>query len=180
MKNQCQLFQGCTRNTLYRDQVWHFYRIGRLIERCDQATRLVDVKASRPRVGNAALSAALDISQWHALLRAASAYHGYLRVHREINASAVASYILFDPGFPGSISSSVRSLRNDLGNLARVVPQARLDAIEKHLRPLQRQTRHRGKGIDDSNRHQYLDDVQKELASLHEKIAETFFPAPEA
>ncbi len=80
-KEQCQAHAGITDGTFYRDQSWAFYCIGKYIERGDQTSRLVDIKYHTllPSVDD--VGGALDISQWHALLRAASGYQAYRRVN---------------------------------------------------------------------------------------------------
>ncbi|MEZ5738474.1 MAG: alpha-E domain-containing protein [Burkholderiaceae bacterium] len=176
IKNACQLFEGCTRNTLYRDQVWHFYRTGRLIERCDQITRLVDIKGRPKGITKAALVEAIDVSQWHTLLRSASAYHGYLRSHREISSEAVASYILFDPGFPGSIVFCSIELQKELANLKRYVGEKQIAAVTRELRTLLKLAKPSAEHVHDDARHDYLDSVQIELMKLHGAIAKQFFP----
>ena len=44
LKDGAQLHTGITEGTLYRDQAWHFYMIGRCLERADQGTRLLDTR----------------------------------------------------------------------------------------------------------------------------------------
>ena len=47
IKEGVQAHTGITSGTLFRDQGWHFYEMGRLIERADQTTRLLDIKFHR-------------------------------------------------------------------------------------------------------------------------------------
>ena len=44
IKEGVQAHTGITEGTFVRDQGWHFYMLGRLIERADQITRLLDIK----------------------------------------------------------------------------------------------------------------------------------------
>lgn len=44
IRRGCQLFYGITDATLSRDLSWQFSRLGRLIERADKTTRILDVK----------------------------------------------------------------------------------------------------------------------------------------
>ena len=39
-----QTHTGITEGTFFRDQGWLFYQLGRLIERADQTTRLLDIR----------------------------------------------------------------------------------------------------------------------------------------
>ena len=180
VKKGCQLFQGCTRNTLYRDQVWHFYRIGRLVERCDQITRLADIKAGASMKEKAAVDEATDLSQWHMLLRAASAYHGYLRVHpREMTPETVASFILYDPAFPGSIGFCATELEKEFANLKPYVSEVQVAAVDRDVLALQKLAKPSSQNLRDDALHDYLDSVQLELMRLHDTVAKHFFPTLE-
>ena len=44
LKEGVQAHTGITEGTFYRDQCWHFYMMGRHLERADQITRLLDTK----------------------------------------------------------------------------------------------------------------------------------------
>lgn len=178
VKDDCQLFQGCTQNTLYRDQTWHFYRLGRLLERCDQTTRLVDMKAGALMSGPAAVTEAIDLSQWHTLLRAASAYHGYLRRHpREMTPATVAGFVLFDPGYPRSIVFSSVEMRAVLDQLRVFVGEAPYQPVARQLKKLDRLAKQSPDKVLASGLHEYLDGVQLELMALHGRLARGFFPA---
>ena len=71
-KDACQTFTGITEGTFYRDQAWWFYVLGRYIERADQTTRLLDNKYYILTKG-AGTDAPIEVGQWHAVLRSASA-----------------------------------------------------------------------------------------------------------
>ena len=44
VKKASQLFDGITDATMLHEESWHFYRMGRLLERADKTSRLLDVK----------------------------------------------------------------------------------------------------------------------------------------
>jgi hypothetical protein len=44
IKEGVQAHTGITEGTFFRDQGWYFYQLGRLIERADQITRLLDIR----------------------------------------------------------------------------------------------------------------------------------------
>ncbi len=81
IKEGVQAHTGITEGTLFRDQGWYFYELGRLIERADQTTRLLDIKL--PPAGAAAGSEEkrlAELTQWSGVLRAAAGYHAFRRV----------------------------------------------------------------------------------------------------
>jgi uncharacterized alpha-E superfamily protein len=178
IKEGCQLHYGIAAGTLYRDQLWSFYRLGTFIELCDQTTRLVDIKyhALLPRATD--VGTALDVSQWNALLRSASAYHGYRRVYpQEMTPVTVAGFILLEPRFARSIPHCVREIRQGVTNL---LGNAELKKVSFAPPALDELTDLAGWSADQViayGLHEYLDRVQLKLLELGEAIADTFFLA---
>jgi uncharacterized alpha-E superfamily protein len=179
IKEGCQLHYGIATGTLYRDQIWSFYRLGTFIELCDQTTRLVDIKyhALLPR-GATDVGSAIDVAQWNALLRSASAYHGYRRVYpQEMTPATVAGFILLDPRFARSIPHCVREIRNSVTGL---LGNAELKHVTFAPKVLDELGELAGWDVDKViafGLHEYLDDVQLKLIDLGEAITDTFFLA---
>lgn len=174
IKNDCELFQGSTLNTLYRDQVWHFYRFGRLLERCDQTVRLVDIK-TRPVTGRGHTPEMVDVSQWHSLLRAASAYHGYLKQHpRELTPQTAAGFVLLDPSFPGSARFCVDELASVIEDLKPYIPAAHYRAVASALRQLKQATRGRPT-VPEDKLSDKLKVIQEATEELHKALADMVF-----
>ncbi len=182
LKEQCQAHAGITDGTFYRDQSWAFYCIGKYIERADQTSRLVDIKYHTllPSVDD--VGGALDISQWHALLRAASGYQAYRRVNPNfMTPASVAGFLLMNQSFPRSVTVCVRQVEMHLGQLSSVyglrgayVAQERLDGL---LASLLDQTVGQilARGL-----HEFLDWVQLQLIGLQDSMAGAFWRKPEA
>lgn len=178
IKEGCQLHYGIATGTLYRDQLWSFYRLGTFIELCDQTTRLVDIKyhALLPRATD--VGTAIDVAQWNALLRSASAYHGYRRVYpQEMTPATVAGFILLDPRFSRSIPHCVREIRNVVAGLN---SSSDLKGVTFTPPALDELSELAGWNVDQViafGLHEYLDRVQLRLIELGDGIADTFFMA---
>ncbi|HEX6770165.1 MAG TPA: alpha-E domain-containing protein, partial [Candidatus Binatia bacterium] len=71
VKKASQLFHGITDATLLHGEEWHFYRMGRLLERADKTSRLLDVKYFMLLPSVADVGTPLDDIQWAAVLRSA-------------------------------------------------------------------------------------------------------------
>ncbi len=113
IKENCQEHTGITEGTFYRDQAWHFYNIGKYIERADQTSRLLDIKHHVLRVSDEDVQPFLDVSQWNALLRSLAGYHAFRRVHpRGIRASDVVAFLLVNEDFPRSIAACVSGIED--------------------------------------------------------------------
>ena len=178
IKEDCQLHLGIVESTLYRDQIYLFYKLGQFLELCDQTTRLVDIKyhALLPAVED--VGTPIDVAQWNALLRSAAAYHGYRRAFpHEMTPKTVAGFILSDPGFPRSIRHCALQIEQTLGALLdrREFAEATFDRSK--LRELQ----NLGSKLTDEviaiGLNQYLDQVQLTLNSLGDQISQQFFMA---
>jgi uncharacterized alpha-E superfamily protein len=178
IKEGCQLHSGIVTSTLYRDQVFSFYRLGAFIELCDQVTRLVDIKYHALLPHWKDVGSAIDVAQWNALLRSASAYHGYRRVYpHEMTPTTVAGFILLDPYFPRSITHCVRYIENSLSDLLEqdelrhvVFPTANLDRLKQLAA-------RSPEDVVGTGLHEFLDEVQIALLALGRQISDTFFGA---
>jgi uncharacterized alpha-E superfamily protein len=178
IKEGCQLHYGIANTTLYRDQIWSFYRLGSLIELCDQTTRLVDTKyhALLPRQED--VGTPIDVGQWNALLRSASAYHGYRRVYpHEMTPLTVAGFILLDPRFPRSIAHCVREMRQTIADLKTNEEVRQVEFAPPALDALERLASYQPDEVIRFGLHEYLDEVQLKLLELGEAIDDTFFLA---
>lgn len=178
IKEGCQLHFGIANGTLFRDQVWLFYRLGTFIELCDQTTRLVDIKYHSLLPTAYDVGTPIDVAQWNALLRYAAAYHGYRRVYpHEMTPMTVAGFILFDRRFPRSITHCVAEI---LATLEQLLAEKELSDVEfspASLESLKALASKTPREVIASGLHEFLDEVQILLSDLGQDISETFFLA---
>jgi uncharacterized alpha-E superfamily protein len=177
LKEGVQAHTGITQGTLYRDQGWYFYELGRFIERADQTTRMLDIKytALLPRDGEEKRVA--ELTQWNAVLRGAAGYHAFKRYARAaFSAEDVVHFLLRDPSSPRSALLCVRRIESHLDDLRRLYGlSAAGEAIEmaEILRALllEKPLGH----ILATGLHDYLDIVQIHLQNLAAAIGRAFF-----
>ena len=108
VRNRAAVISGIADSTMSRDEGWHFYILGRSIERVDMTARLLSTAAlaSGPQVA------------WPTTLRACGAYENFLRTYRGLEAdSQAAEFLLLDRLFPRSIVSSLNRAEQCLSNL---------------------------------------------------------------
>ena len=186
LKEAVQAHTGITEGTMYRGQGWHFYMLGRLIERADQTTRLLDIKYHllSPRAGET--GKVIEITQWYAVLRAAAGYHAFRQLSSaRASIGDVVSFLLRDPSFPRSLLLCVRRIEAHLGDLARLhhlhglgdpLEQAEYLREYVYAAPTQR--------LLAGNLHDYLDQAQLLLMDLASSLGRLYFrdwrPAPAA
>jgi uncharacterized alpha-E superfamily protein len=181
LKEQCQAHAGITDGTFYRDQGWAFYNIGKFLERGDQTSRLVDIKYHTllPTVDD--VGSPLDISQWHALLRAASGFHAYRRIHPStMTPATVAGFLLMNHSFPRSITLCVHQIEIYLSQLSSgyalrgaYVAQERLDELRAALMD-QSIEQILSRGL-----HEFSDWVQLQFIGLQDAMATNFWRKPD-
>jgi uncharacterized alpha-E superfamily protein len=106
VKMASHLFSGLTRNTMSHNEAWHFGRLGRLLERADKTSRMLDVKyfILLPAVSD--VGSPLDDIQWSAVLRSASAFEMYRKRHGRIAPRSVVEFLLLESTFPRSVRFS--------------------------------------------------------------------------
>jgi len=180
LKQECQTHFGITEGTFYRDQGWHFYVIGKYLERGDQTTRLVDIKYHTLLPRDASVGSAVDLSQWSAVLRSAAGYHAYRRVMpRDLTPSSVAGFLLLNNAFPRSLVLTLRQvygalgqLRTDYGLRGGGAATERLDELRAAL------TDQTIEEIILRGLHEFLDWAQLQLRHVQDEIATTFWAVP--
>lgn len=178
IKDSCALHVGIAQSTLYRDQIYLFYELGRLIELCDQTTRLVDIKyhSLLPAVDD--VGTPIDVAQWNALLRSASAYHGYRRVYpHEMTPTTVAGFILLDPDFPRSVRHCIGRIEATIQSLLTRDELVDADFDPALLDELKSLTSRDARDIIAFGLNAYLDQVQIALNALGDQVAQQFFLA---
>lgn len=103
VKQSSHEFIGVTEATISHDDAWNFTRLGRMIERADKTSRILDVKYFVLLPELSAVGSTLDIVQWSALLESSSALHMYRKRFGRISAKSVADFLILDADFPRSI-----------------------------------------------------------------------------
>ena len=167
---------GITDATMSHGESWHFCRLGRLLERADKTSRILDVKYFILLPSADDVGTPLDDMQWAALLRSASALEMYPqapRPHRAGRRRGVPD--------PRSRVSRAPSISACTARANRCTPSpARRSGMFRTGRTAARRAPapssstpgrrdHRG-GL-----HQFLDRLQIKLNEVGKAISETFF-----
>lgn len=176
IKEGCQTHAGILEGTLYRDQVWYFYQLGKQIERAGQTSRLVDVKSHLLENPVGEIETAIDISQWNALLRSAAGYHAFRRNYpRGMEPDRVIEFFFFNDGFPRSVARCLSEVDMLLAGLARG-GLANAREILAELSPLNDMMKAGGVAmVHDRGLSPFIDDFQRELDRFTDSLAERYF-----
>jgi uncharacterized alpha-E superfamily protein len=176
VKEGSHLFVGITDATMSHGEGWHFSRIGRLVERADKTSRILDVKYYflLPSVQDVGTS--LDNTQWAALLSSASALEMYRKRYGAISPNRVAEFLILAPEFPRAIRYCLIKAGDSLHNISGSEIGLYQNLAEKRLGRLQADLAYAD--IDElmsGGLHEFLDSFQAKLNLVGEAIAETFF-----
>jgi uncharacterized alpha-E superfamily protein len=177
IKRGCYAQLGAAESTFYRDETWPFFRLGQVLERADQTSRLLDVRFAQLQTGLASDEGRYDFTFWTILLRAASAYHSYRRIFpRHIDPEEVARFLLFDARMPRSlafclleIQAMIDHLRRNFGLRNAAAPAEKIEAMIVGLDAARRDERL----LD--NLHSFNDWIQLSLIQLTGELGQAFF-----
>ncbi|MFN7227716.1 MAG: alpha-E domain-containing protein [Synechococcaceae cyanobacterium] len=180
IRRSCQLFYGITDATLSRDLSWQFSRLGRLLERADKTTRILDVKYFLLLPSSEEVGGVLDELQWIALLRTAGAYQMFRQSQQQgISPKAVASFLLLNPIFPRSVRYCLERINETLRIIrGRSVPGAPDDLECFTGLLLARWSYTHIEELIASGLHEAIDGLQQDFNRLHTLIEQRYFISP--
>ncbi len=176
VKQASHLFCGIADATMTHGEPWHFCRLGRMLERADKTSRILDVKyflllRSADEVGTP-----FDDIQWAAVLRSASAFEMYRKRHGRISPRGVVDFLLLDREFPRSVQFCLGAARDSLHAISgtplgtfRLPPEKLLGQLCSDFSFT---------SVDEiikAGLHEYLDDLQTRLNQVGHGIFEAFF-----
>ena len=133
IKRNSAMVRGAVHNTMLRNDVYNFARIGNFIERADNTARLLDVKYYVLLPSVSFVGSSLDNVQWEAILRSTSAYSVYRWLYPgRTSAIGITEFLILDRRFPRSLAFSYGKLCDNLRYLSQDygVPSAALAEAE--------------------------------------------------
>ncbi len=171
-------FNGVMNATASWNESWHFGQLGRLLERADKTSRILDVKYFLLLPSAKAVGSPLDNLQWIALLKSASAYEMYRKVEQTISPTNVARFLIFDPHFPRSIKFCLCRAEESLRKIAgtdeiQTLPSERaLGRLRSELEYVTFEE------IFQQGLHEFLDKLQGDLNQVGDRIYTDFIAVP--
>ena len=177
LKEGVQAHTGITEGTFFRDQGWNFYMLGRLIERADQTTRLLDIKYHLLSLQGTEERRLAELTQWGAVLRAAAGYHAFRRVAPAgFEPSDVVTFLLSDRSFPRSVTLCVAQVEWHLMQLrSRYNLRGTVAALERIEEVRAALASNSARQLIQYGLHDFLDRMQRDLHLLAGEIGYAFF-----
>ncbi len=168
----CQTLVGLLDGTMNHDAGYRFLELGRLLERADMTTRIIDAH-SRTVLANDTPST--ENNHWVPVLRSVAGYQMY-RQSRQVGVRRreALDFLLRDGAFPRSCLFCVRALESAAAKLPE--PGRTLRAVRDVEKRLRRARVGRLAG-DAEEMSRFVDRVQVDLGKVHEAVAASWFLA---
>lgn len=168
---------GTAVGTLFRDEGYQFFKLGRLIECADQTSRLLDVKFAQGATTGRSHDPSDDFVFWSTILKTAAAYQVFRRLEPQgIDPEHVVRFLIVNPRHPRSISFCAREIDEALHVLRRNFHLTGASACLEACDMLMEALATAGAEKDLPNKlHEFNDFVQRKLYDLTDAISKAFF-----
>lgn len=162
-------FTGVATATMYRDEGWHFFRVGQFIERVQfSCSLLLTQNTLEVQYGD------LSDASWRSLLRIFHASGAYDSTHSiEIQPELVLNLLVTDRRIPESLLRSVDRITQELSSLGDGPNMAMSGALRRRAGRLGALLRYDWPDCDD--RDEVLRQVLAHSRQLHTLLSETYF-----
>ncbi len=171
-----QQFLGVTDATMTHGEAWHFCQLGRMLERADKTSRILDVKyfILLPKVTD--VGTPFDDIQWLALLRSASALEMYRQRHGGISPVKVVNFLVLDREFPRAVLHCLTRANESLHAISGTFTGSYSNLAERRLGQLRAELAYtHAEDVISGGLHEFVDNLQNRLNSIGESIHDSFF-----
>jgi uncharacterized alpha-E superfamily protein len=168
-------FAAVTDATMSHNEGFEFSKLGRMLERADKTSRVLDVKYFLLLPEPDDVGGTLDVVQWAALLRSVGALEMYRQVHGVITPKCVAEFLILDQQFPRSMAHCLWQAQ---GALDQITTRQDLHTLDVSRRlGLLRSLLQFGdiEQIIQRGLHEYIDQTQQQLNQIDDAINTAFF-----
>ena len=176
IKEFCQLYVGIQDGTMRHNTGWNFAWLGRMLERADQTSRILDVKyyILLPDVSMVGMS--LDTVQWTAVLKSVSAFEMFRKTYANVTPQNVSEFLLLNREFPRSVLYCVEHAERALH---KITEHQKTSNGEKSLRVIGKlKSNLEFSTIDEvisDGLHEEIDEIQLRLSHFNAAVRNDFF-----
>lgn len=178
------LFRGLTDATMSHGHGWHFIQLGQFLERAMSLSSMLQVHFQHywdsPLPAFDDEPSAMDYPEWIGLLKAATAFEAYCKVHTpKILPRHVAEFLLLSPSFPHSIRFSVERMAEALAAIGEESPSRRVSGVLRHAGRLRAVLSYSqideilGTGLQAT-----LEDIRRQTGQIHSGVYQAFISYP--
>ena len=176
IKEFCQLYVGIQDGTMSHNIGWNFAWLGKMLERADQTSRILDVKyyILLPDVNMVGMS--LDTVQWTALLKSVSAFEMFRKTYANVTPQNVSDFLLLNKEFPRSVLYCIEHAERAL---KKITNSQKTSNGEKSMRVIGKlKSQLEFATIDEiiaKGLHETVDDIQLRLTHCSAAVRNDFF-----
>jgi uncharacterized alpha-E superfamily protein len=172
----CHMFQGITEATMRHDEAWHFLRMGRMMERADKTSRILDVKYFILLPSPVHVGTPYDDLHWAAVLKSVSGFETYRKQRGRISPNRIVEFLVTDDEFPRSIRHCVDVAGESL-SVVTGTPVSELSYRSEELMNVLRAELGdvRVDAVVRSGLHEYLDGLQTKMNQIGDSLTQDFF-----
>ena len=175
VRRSAHLIEGVTSATLSRGEAWHFSRMGRLLERADKTTRLLDTKYFLLLPSVTDVGTPVDDLHWSAVLKSASAFTMYRQRHGRLSPDRVSDFLILDAQFPRSVQFCVTNAEESARAISGTPPGNYQNEAERRLGQLASELTYTDVSeVLRQGLHEFLDGLQIRLNGIGDGIYSTF------
>ncbi|MDK2955336.1 MAG: hypothetical protein PWQ57_832 [Desulfovibrionales bacterium] len=176
VKSRGLLLSGVSADAMAHDEVWDFFRMGKLLERADKTSRILDVKYFTLLPKDAEVGSTLDYVQWTALLKAASGLQAYRRREGRIYPIAIVKFLMLDHEFPRAVLYCLAEAQDRLHAITGNRIGHFGNPAEKQLGLLCSELSYLAvEDIFSRGLHEFTDSLQVRMNNVDNAVYETFF-----
>jgi uncharacterized alpha-E superfamily protein len=184
VQTSCHLFLGTLYATMSHNEGWQFCRLGRLIERADKTSRILDTKYYLLLPSVETVGTPYDDIMWGAVLRSTSAFEMYRKRFQQISPDRIVEFLVLDREFPRAIHYCIVNAERCLHAISGTPDRTFANAAEQQLGRLSAELNYiQVREIIRGGLHEFLDDIQVRLNHIGDAIHNSFFalqPVPPA
>ncbi|MEY2558873.1 MAG: hypothetical protein QOE34_2298 [Verrucomicrobiota bacterium] len=170
------LFQGITDATMTHGEGWDFIRIGKLLERADCTSRILDVKYHILLPSGEKVGGNVDTIQWMSVLKSCSALEAYRKIYvGQVAPWRVAEFVITHSAFPRSIRFSIDCFDAALHHISGSADTKYANEAERLSGRLRSDLDYITIGdIFKFGLHEYLESIQDRLAAISKAMQASY------
>ena len=168
--SHCQQINGVLIGTMSHGNPYHFLKIGQNIERADMTSRIIDVAAAYLQK-NERLVLRYGSTLWTNVLKSVSGFQMYRQYCQpEVEGLAAIDFLLNDEKFPRAVRYCLQQVKKRASALPH--SDSLLDALKNARQQLPSPL---PPDLDGRGVSKLMDNLQREFASLHSAVVNTWF-----
>jgi uncharacterized alpha-E superfamily protein len=163
----CHLFQGVTDGTMSHNEAWHFLNLGRMLERADKSSRILDVKYFMLLPSTSDVGTPYDDIHWSAVLKSVSGFEMYRKKFGRITPSSVVDFLVMDADFPRAVRFCIHCASDSLHAITGTPIGGYRCSSEQRMGQLRAELDFTSvTNVIQNGLHEYLDGLQKTMNEI--------------